>query len=107
MRPWNYANTKKRENGEYYEKMFKAAFESHAEFLSITSFNEWHEGTSLCQVFINCSNNDMVSGTQIEPASPMTNTKTKKKYLDYRPATPSFYLELTRKAILKRFSTSV
>ena len=54
---------------------------SGARFLSITSFNEWHEGT------------------QIEPAVPM---KTKfRTYKDYMPNRPEFYLHLTNHMIAK------
>ncbi|MBL3548788.1 glycoside hydrolase family 99 protein [Chryseobacterium sp. KMC2] len=52
IRPWNEANFKSRENGKYYESMFDAAIKVKPEWIGVTSFNEWHEGT------------------QIEPASP-------------------------------------
>jgi glycoprotein endo-alpha-1,2-mannosidase len=47
IRPWNEANTKDREMGEYYEKMFTAALNLKPKFIGITSFNEWHEGTQI------------------------------------------------------------
>lgn len=47
IRPWNEANFKSRENGKYYEKMFDAAIQVNPEFIGITSFNEWHEGTQI------------------------------------------------------------
>ncbi|SHG72559.1 glycoside hydrolase family 99 protein [Chryseobacterium vrystaatense] len=47
IRPWNESNFKSRENGKYYEKMFKAAAKIHPDFIGITSFNEWHEGTQI------------------------------------------------------------
>ncbi|KMQ59367.1 alpha-mannosidase [Chryseobacterium angstadtii] len=47
IRPWNEANFKSRENGKYYENMFKAAEKVHPDFIGITSFNEWHEGTQI------------------------------------------------------------
>ncbi|MFN1216901.1 glycoside hydrolase family 99 protein [Chryseobacterium kwangjuense] len=76
IRPWNEANFKSRENGKYYERMFEAAAKSKPDFVGITSFNEWHEGT------------------QIEPAIP------KKaggfKYEDYGKD-PWIYIKETKK----------
>ena len=40
IRPWNAHNTKSRENGGYYDRMWSRALESGAQFVSITSFNE-------------------------------------------------------------------
>lgn len=80
IRPWNAKNIRNRDNGSYYMSAAKFACDLYPEFLSITSFNEWHEGT------------------QIEPA-------TKKKveedlyYLDYGSQGPSYYLQLTRKIV--------
>ena len=47
IRPWNAQNIKERESGMYYETMFKAAVESNPDYIGITSFNEWHEGTQI------------------------------------------------------------
>jgi hypothetical protein len=46
------ATTKPRRAGATYDHMWRAAIASHADRVTITSFNEWHEGT------------------QIEPAAP-------------------------------------
>lgn len=80
IRPWNAKNTKKRNRGIYYEKMFHAAIKSKPTFIGITSFNEWHEGT------------------QIEPAIP---AKTKDyRYRDYGKNTdPEYYLKKTRELV--------
>ncbi|XP_016075711.1 PREDICTED: glycoprotein endo-alpha-1,2-mannosidase [Miniopterus natalensis] len=77
IRPWNTQNTRNRINGKYYETALNAALQAHPSIISITSFNEWHEGT------------------QIEKAVPKRTGNT--VYLDYRPHKPSLYLELTRK----------
>ncbi|CAI5769846.1 glycoprotein endo-alpha-1,2-mannosidase [Podarcis lilfordi] len=77
IRPWNSHNTRNRVNGKYYETAFSAALLVRPEIISITSFNEWHEGT------------------QIEKAIPKRTGKT--IYLDYQPHKPNIYLELTRK----------
>ncbi|XP_059374664.1 glycoprotein endo-alpha-1,2-mannosidase-like [Carassius carassius] len=77
IRPWNSQNTRNRLNGKYYETSFNVAVEARPQIISITSFNEWHEGT------------------QIEKAIPKTWGKT--VYLDYLPHKPTVYLEITQK----------
>ncbi|XP_037655276.1 glycoprotein endo-alpha-1,2-mannosidase-like [Choloepus didactylus] len=77
IHPWNTHNTRNRVNGKYYEAALNAALRVRPSLISITSFNEWHEGT------------------QIEKAVPKRNSNT--VYLDYRPYKPSLYLELTHK----------
>ena len=80
IRPWNTRNTKARDNGIYYEKMFMNAVKVNPDFIGITSFNEWHEGT------------------QIEPAVP----KSIRNYIyeDYGADTDSmFYIKKTRELV--------
>lgn len=81
IRPWNGQNTRNRVNGKYYETSLKAALEIRAKIISVTSFNEWHEGT------------------QIETAIPKTRGQT--VYLDYFPYKPSLYLDITRRWVEK------
>ncbi|KAF5899421.1 glycoprotein endo-alpha-1,2-mannosidase-like protein [Clarias magur] len=76
IRPWNNHNTRNRVNGRYYETGLQAALNVQPEIVSITSFNEWHEGT------------------QIERAMPKKTLR--HVYLDYQPHEPDLYLELTR-----------
>ncbi|TNN37122.1 Glycoprotein endo-alpha-1,2-mannosidase [Liparis tanakae] len=76
IRPWNFQNTRNRINGKYYETSLSAALKARPDFISITSFNEWHEGS------------------QIEMAVPKTGHTA---YLDYLPNKPAIYLEITRK----------
>lgn len=76
IRPWNFQNTRNRINGKYYETSLSAALQARPDFISITSFNEWHEGS------------------QIEMAIPKTSQTV---YLDYLPNKPAIYLEITRK----------
>ncbi len=47
IRPWNEKNTRSRDNGQYYEKMFMNAVNVQPDYIGITSFNEWHEGTQI------------------------------------------------------------
>lgn len=82
IRPWNTRNTEDREDGKYYERMFMRAVNVNPDFIGITSFNEWHEGT------------------QIEPAIPKTiSTYT---YEDYGKDTDTkYYIRITRELINK------
>ncbi|KAL3881816.1 hypothetical protein ACJMK2_028208 [Sinanodonta woodiana] len=87
VRPWNGANTRKRLEGNYYRDAFQNAVSLKPEILSITSFNEWHEGT------------------QIEPA--ITKTIPKRNYLDYGKNGPDFYLKITKEWVDKFTSLSI
>ncbi|MCW5551413.1 MAG: hypothetical protein KIS67_04520 [Verrucomicrobiae bacterium] len=75
IRPWNNVNTRDREGGAYYDRMWSAALGVSPELVGITSFNEWHEGT------------------QIEPAAPKQIPGF--TYLDYQPLPPDYYLDRT------------
>lgn len=76
VRPWNGGNTRLRDNGNYYRNSWKAALQTNPRIVSITSFNEWHEGT------------------QIEKAIPKSVYGL--LYKDYSPNSPGFYLKLTK-----------
>ncbi len=84
IRPWNDVNTRDRQDGQYYDREFAAAIDVDPKIISITSFNEWHEGT------------------QIEPAVPRQISDF--KYLDYTPHNPEYYLDRTNYWI-SRFTT--
>jgi glycoprotein endo-alpha-1,2-mannosidase len=75
IRPWNKSTTRSRKGGRYYDEMFKAAIDSQPELISITSYNEWHEGT------------------QIEPAVPKKIASF--TYQNYSPLEPQDYLKRT------------
>ena len=47
IRPWNSANSRSRDGGRYYEDAWQKAVEAGPDFLSITSYNEWGEGTQI------------------------------------------------------------
>lgn len=56
VRPWNAVNSRPRRNGEYYKTYLNAALKCNqvmkasngpGTVLSITSYNEWHEGTQI------------------------------------------------------------
>lgn len=75
IRPWNGVNTRDREAGAYYDRLWTAAVAVAPPLVAITSFNEWHEGT------------------QIEPAVPKQIPGF--TYLDYQPLAPEDYLDRT------------
>jgi glycoprotein endo-alpha-1,2-mannosidase len=59
---------KPRRNGATYDSMWKAAIQAGADRVTITSYNEWHEGT------------------QIEPASSSPTRRGRYRYLSYEGA---------------------
>eukprot|EP00877_Chromochloris_zofingiensis_P009285 jgi/Chrzof1/460/Cz01g16190.t1 len=78
IRPWNAAATRDRDDSKRYTHSWLQAIASGADIVSITSFNEWGEGT------------------QIEPAKPWTDLDSNATYLDYGSNGPHHYLDLTR-----------
>jgi hypothetical protein len=59
--------------------MFQSALDLNPPFISITSFNEWHEGT------------------QIEPSA--SHEVENFKYIDFAPHDPEYYLTKTKEWI--------
>ena len=76
IRPWNRRNTKDREAGIYYDRMFEKAINSGSSIIGITSFNEWHEGT------------------QIEPS--IEKSIEGFKYQDFQPKDSWYYIDRTK-----------
>ncbi len=76
IRPWNAVNTRGREDGAYFDRMFSAAIDAGPDVVGVTSYNEWHEGT------------------QIEPAVPKSIPGF--AYEDYDPRPPAYYLARTK-----------
>jgi glycoprotein endo-alpha-1,2-mannosidase len=89
IRPWNFQNKKHRNNGSYFQKNFHLAIKAQTSMISITSFNEWHEGT------------------QIEMASPHDIKNSYDdviySYEDYEPNPSEYYITLTNQ-LVKKFS---
>ncbi|KAK0427203.1 hypothetical protein QR680_010111 [Steinernema hermaphroditum] len=86
VRPWNGINRRERNNGVYYKEHFKMAHTAKADIVSITSFNEWHEGT------------------QIEPAIPFKDANvTHYDYIAYDKG-PEQYLEITLEMVKTYFT---
>ncbi|CAJ1359318.1 unnamed protein product, partial [Effrenium voratum] len=78
VRPWNKHNVRDRKQGEYYNRMWGAAIESRPYAVSVTSYNEWGEGT------------------QIEPAKPYKSWGGE-KYMGYDPKLSDYYLKETKR----------
>lgn len=53
VRPWNVKTTRERKNGKYYKIAWATALQTNPPLISITSFNEWHEGTQV-STFLLC-----------------------------------------------------
>ena len=47
IRPWNARATRSRKEGAYFMRMLDAAYNSGSDIISITSFNEFGEGTQI------------------------------------------------------------
>lgn len=47
VRPWNAAATQDRADGRYYDDGWRQAVAAQPEVVSVTSWNEWHEGTQI------------------------------------------------------------
>eukprot|EP01111_Echinosteliopsis_oligospora_P009649 TRINITY_DN2862_c2_g1_i1.p1 TRINITY_DN2862_c2_g1~~TRINITY_DN2862_c2_g1_i1.p1 ORF type:complete len:411 (-),score=115.46 TRINITY_DN2862_c2_g1_i1:45-1277(-) len=82
IRPWNAMNRKSRDNGKYYDQHWESALSAMPDIISITSYNEWHEGT------------------QIEAAIPKQIENTIERegiysYEDYSPLYPDYYMDKT------------
>jgi glycoprotein endo-alpha-1,2-mannosidase len=75
IRPWNSQNSKSRNDGKYYKNMFEKAIDAKPNIISITSFNEWGEGT------------------QIEPAVE------KEGFLDYGDGGTYKYIDITKEYV--------
>ncbi|EOD21345.1 hypothetical protein EMIHUDRAFT_241315 [Emiliania huxleyi CCMP1516] len=82
IRPWNGGATRPREGGRYYDEMWRAALDASASVVTITSYNEWGEGT------------------QVEAARPHV-TAAGAAYADYAPDPGGAYLDRTREWILR------
>lgn len=76
IRPWNKHNGRPRRGGRYYDESFQKALAARPTAVSVTSYNEWGEGT------------------QIEPA--VARTDARGPYLDYGQGGPYLYINKTK-----------
>lgn len=77
-----------RRNGAEYDDQWRAATDVDVEpaFISITSWNEWHEGSTL------------------EPPAPASSNVSGRSYLDFSPLPPNYYMTATAEWI-QRFAS--
>lgn len=75
IRPWNAANTRSREGGAYYDRYWAAAVETDPYGVTVSTWNEWGEGT------------------QIEAAVPYEFNGT--RWSDYGAGGPDMYADAT------------
>lgn len=97
IRPWNSAARKDREEGKYYQRMWDTALECKPNGVSITSFNEWGEGTQIepavpkdIPVNEDYVNQGFVLNQTIRHALNIHNS-----YANYLPHNPDYYLQET------------
>eukprot|EP01130_Rhizamoeba_saxonica_P017657 TRINITY_DN8604_c0_g1_i1.p1 TRINITY_DN8604_c0_g1~~TRINITY_DN8604_c0_g1_i1.p1 ORF type:complete len:431 (+),score=84.25 TRINITY_DN8604_c0_g1_i1:1-1293(+) len=93
IRPWNAANTKSRENGEYFKRMWEKVINANPTAVSITSYNEWMEGTQIEEVVPKSIDITIYDGLEYS-------------YLDYSPHDPGYYMELTAQYSAKWYNTN-
>ena len=89
VRPWNGQTTQPRAAGRYYDRMWARALDAlraapgapgAERRVSVTSWNEWHEGTQIEPAVAYRSRGGLTPGMQYE---------------DYEPNGPEFYLART------------
>ena len=83
IRPWNAQNTKPRRDGAYYREMWEAAIAAKPDVVSVTSWNEYGEGTQIEPVAA-----DRSVARSVQGHGPY-------RYLDYQPHDPFYYVDLT------------
>lgn len=47
IRPWNAHNSRDRQEGQYYSRLWGKAISARSDIVSITTYNEWGEGTQI------------------------------------------------------------
>eukprot|EP00467_Chlorarachnion_reptans_P004963 CAMPEP_0114516604 /NCGR_PEP_ID=MMETSP0109-20121206/17422_1 /TAXON_ID=29199 /ORGANISM="Chlorarachnion reptans, Strain CCCM449" /LENGTH=495 /DNA_ID=CAMNT_0001697015 /DNA_START=81 /DNA_END=1564 /DNA_ORIENTATION=- len=67
VRPWNRENNIDRHEGEHYDSVFAKAVQACPDFISITSFNEWHEGTQIEPYICNVARRNKCIGCESHP----------------------------------------
>ena len=96
IRPWNQHNTKPRgKNGEYYDNMWTKAMElieNGVTYVSITSYNEWGEGTQI---------ESAKSVKEIKSMMEAMQNQKQKVYLEYPNSDPYYYMNKTKEWVVR------
>lgn len=99
IRPWNQAQIRDRQGGDYYQRMWQAALSTQPQWVSITSFNEWGEGTQIEGAVPRTI--DVEGLSALGQALPMKIRKEGLKlrvleaYQDYSPGGQDLYMDMT------------
>ena len=100
IRPWNAAAGRAREGGEYYARQWRAALAARASIVSVTSYNEWGEGTQVEGAVPRAIDVDALAplgqalGWEVRRALRLAPPAA---YSDYGEGGPQLYMELTRR----------
>jgi glycoprotein endo-alpha-1,2-mannosidase len=96
IRPWNAANRRERDGGEYYKRMWRAALGAEASYVAITSFNEWGEGTQIEEAVPRSINVPVLAARQLAlPPATRNALYLHSEYKSYLPERPNYYMMLT------------
>jgi glycoprotein endo-alpha-1,2-mannosidase len=82
IRPWNENNKRERQNGEYYNTQWSSALSARPDFVSVTSYNEWHEGTQIEAAIPKIIKHTIFSNSEYS-------------YSNYLPFEPDYYMVKT------------
>ena len=95
IRPWNVLNRKRRKDGQYYTNMWNDAISSNPDAVSITSYNEWGEGTQIEPAVTKIIEKKYIN--VVNSHSMKTDQGDFRKYEDYGAYGPNYYIDMTRK----------
>ena len=99
IRPWNSHNTRPREGGAYYARMWRAALAVAPGAVSITSANEWGEGTQIEPAVPRAIDVDALAprGLALPHATrEALRLRLRDRYEDYGEGGADLYMRLTR-----------
>lgn len=100
IRPWNKHNTRPRgEHGEYFDGFWQSALDNRPDFVSITSFNEYGEGTQIEPSVAKTIEQSKLEGWQTPQVRRILGVDN--SYPSYPNADPNFYLSRTAHFVLE------
>lgn len=95
IRPWNRQTRRERMGGRYYEDMWSSAVGAGAAVVSITSYNEWGEGTQIEPAVPRTVARDSPESGASLPAHVRAQLQLPLSYSSYQPNDAYFYLNRT------------
>lgn len=110
IRPWNRVSTRRRRLGESYKSLWETALTVLPACVTITSFNEWGEGTQIESAVPRMIDVDALAlSGEVLPRHVRASLQLLNPfdvYDDYLPGGPSFYLDLTAEFSLRLGATA-